>query len=117
MAAVMLLPVISWMLPSLDVPRFHLDFLRSSPATDAGSAPAGSQAGFGWSTSGILLGIYLAGTLLVFAWQPIGRAYVYRLRRHACKAVHERITAVDRVDGDWPWCVRAQDGCGAGGIK
>jgi hypothetical protein len=62
LAAVMLLPVVSRMLPSLDVPLFHLDFLAANPAPEGGLAQVGSEVGFGWSTSEILLGIYVAGS-------------------------------------------------------
>jgi beta-lactamase regulating signal transducer with metallopeptidase domain len=92
LAAVMLLPVVSRMLPSLDVPLLHLDFLAANPASEAGSAQVGSEVGFGWSTSEILLGIYVAGALLVFAWQLIGRAYAFRLRKRAGKITHGQLT-------------------------
>jgi beta-lactamase regulating signal transducer with metallopeptidase domain len=91
LAAVMLLPAASWMLPSLNVPLFHLDFLMISPATEAGSAQVGSEVGFGWSTSEILLGIYIAGALLVFAWQLVGRGYAFRLRKRAGKITHGQV--------------------------
>ena len=92
LAAVILLPAVSWLLPRLDVPLFHLDFLAANPVPEAGSAQTGPGAGFAWSTTEILLGIYVAGALLVFAWQLIGRAYAYRLRRRAEKITHEELT-------------------------
>jgi beta-lactamase regulating signal transducer with metallopeptidase domain len=91
LAAVMLLPVGSRMLPRLDVPLLHLDFLAAHPVQEAGSAQIGSEVGFGWSTSEILLGIYISGALLVFTWQLIGRAYAYRLRKRAGKINHGQL--------------------------
>ena len=92
LAAVILLPAVSWLLPRLDVPLFHLDFLAANPVPEAGPAQTGPGAGPVWSTTEILLGIYVAGALLVFAWQLVGRAYAYRLRRCARKVTHEELT-------------------------
>jgi beta-lactamase regulating signal transducer with metallopeptidase domain len=91
LAAVMLLPIISRMLPSLDVPLLHLDFLAANPAQETASVGGGSEAGLGWSTSEILLAAYAAGALLVLAWQLIGRAYAYRLRRRAGRITQAEI--------------------------
>ena len=83
LAAVLLVPLVSLMLPSLNAPLFHLDFVQSNPVQGAGSAQVGSGIGSGWSTSEMLLGVYIAGALLVFAWQLIGRAYAHHLRESA----------------------------------
>jgi beta-lactamase regulating signal transducer with metallopeptidase domain len=90
LAAVVLLPMASWMLPSLNVPLFRLEFLLAGPAPEVGSAPSAAGGGWGWSASQILLGVYAAGVLLVFAWQLIGRAYAHRLRRRAGRIEHGR---------------------------
>jgi beta-lactamase regulating signal transducer with metallopeptidase domain len=92
LAAVMLLPAASWVLPSLDVPLFHLGFLTVHPIPGNGAVPLGTEVGVGWSTSEILLAVYLAGVLLVFAWQLVGRAYAYRLRKQAGRIAVGSIT-------------------------
>jgi len=92
LAAVMLVPAISLMLPSLSLPLFHLDFLRPDPVQGAGSAQVGSETGLGWSGLEILLGIYVAGALLVFIWQQIGRAYAHRLCESAVRIPQGQLT-------------------------
>lgn len=91
LTALLLLPVISWMMPAFDVPLFRLGFLVTASAREASSAQAGSGAGIGWSATEIALGLYACGALLVFAWQLAGRFYVCRLRNRAGKVVDDGI--------------------------
>jgi beta-lactamase regulating signal transducer with metallopeptidase domain len=83
LAAGILLPVVSYLVPSFNGPIFHLNFLGADPVQ--GSAAAGGETGQGWSASELLLGAYVAGALLVLAWQLVGRAYAAHLRSSAAK--------------------------------
>jgi beta-lactamase regulating signal transducer with metallopeptidase domain len=85
LAAVILLPILSFLVPSLNAPLFHLTFPAADPALGEQSATAESALGHGWNGSKIMLGCYAAGALLVLAWQLIGRAYASRLCSHAVK--------------------------------
>ena len=80
LTAGILLPLVSDLVPSLNAPLFHLNFLAADPAPGLEGAAAGSAAGFASSSAGILLGAYVAGAVLVLAWQLVGRAYAFRLR-------------------------------------
>lgn len=91
LSAVMLLPAVSWVLPSLDVPLFRLDFLTAAVVPGAESEQVGTGIGLGRSTPDLLLGIYLAGAFSVFSWQAIGRAYAHRLRRRAETVSHPQV--------------------------
>ncbi len=85
LAGCVLLPAISFFVPSLNAPLFHLSTLTAAPAGGLESAAAASEPRFGWSSAQILVGIYAAGALLVFAWQLVGRAYAHRLRKAATR--------------------------------
>ncbi len=89
LAAGILLPWISYLVPSFNQPLFHLNFLAVNPAPEPGAA-AGTEGGLGWSSPGILLGTYVAGAVLVLVWQLVGRAYVLRLRNNATEITDPR---------------------------
>lgn len=88
-----MIPFVSYFIPSLNTPIFHLNFLAVAKVQGPEIAAAGSENGFHLSASQVMVGVYIAGMLLVLAWQSVGRAYAHRLRKHAV-----RITDPHAVD-------------------
>jgi beta-lactamase regulating signal transducer with metallopeptidase domain len=80
-----LIPLISFFVPSLNAPIFHLNILAAAPAPVPEMAAAGLESGFHWSSSQVIAGVYVAGILLLLAWQSVGRAYAHHLRKHAAR--------------------------------
>jgi beta-lactamase regulating signal transducer with metallopeptidase domain len=70
----------------------------TNPARAGVAEQAGPGIGLGYSTTELMLGIYLAGICAVFTWQLIGRAYAYRLRARAQKVSHrETLGRLERL--------------------
>lgn len=92
LASAILLPAVSVAVPHWNLPLFHLDFLNPASARAANTAATSSSAAADWSASQILLGAYLAGALLVLAWQLVGRAYAMYLRHRATKITDGELT-------------------------
>jgi beta-lactamase regulating signal transducer with metallopeptidase domain len=87
-----LIPLVSSFVPSLNTPIFHLNIFAAAPALGPEMAAAGPESGFHWSSSQALIGIYVAGLLLVLAWQSVGRFYAIHLRKHAARITDPHAT-------------------------
>jgi len=79
LGSVILLPLLSVAVPSLNLPLFSMSGLAGRPGISGD--PAAAATGGGLAAPQVLVGFYLSGVLCVLAWQIVGRAYVVRLRR------------------------------------